>query len=107
MKVKAMLGIAFLSLIAVIVSSAQNRGVVQMEKVGPFHPGDPIVFNIKLDEPLPKGAHFDFRISPVAADEEIPLGSGESVNGSDKEFRISSKLPEAAFPGEWHISVIY
>jgi hypothetical protein len=107
MKLRATFGMSFLILIMVVVSSAQNKAVVQMEKSGPFHPGDQIVFNVKLNEPLPKGAHFDFRISPVSADEEIPLGTGEPVNGSDKEFRITTKLPEGALPGEWHISVIY
>ena len=107
MRLRAMFGTGFLILAMVIVSFAQNKGVVQIDKPGPFHPGDQIVFNIKLNESLPKGAHFDFRISPVSADEEIPLGTGEAVNGSDKEFRITTKLPEGALPGEWHISVIY
>ena len=92
---------------AVLVSSAQNNAAVEMAKPGPFRPGDPISFNIKLNEPLPKGAHFDLRISPVSADEEIPLGSGEPIGGSDRDFRVSSKLPEEALPGEWHIAVIY
>ncbi len=92
---------------AVLVSSAQNKAAVEMAKPGPFRPGDPISFNIKLNEPLPKGAHFDLRISPVSADEEIPLGSGEPIGGSDRDFRVSSKLPEEALPGEWHIAVIY
>lgn len=92
---------------AVLVSSAQNKAAVEVAKPGPFRPGDPISFNIKLNEPLPKGAHFDLRISPVSADEEIPLGSGEPIGGSDRDFRVSSKLPEEALPGEWHIAVIY
>ncbi len=93
---------------AVVVGlSAQNKAAVEMTKPGPFRPGDPISFNIKLNEALPKGAHFDLRISPVSADEEIPLGSGEPIGGSDRDFRVSSKLPEEALPGEWHIAVIY
>jgi hypothetical protein len=107
MRLRAVFGAGFLIFAMVIVSFAQNKGVVQMDKPGPFRPGEQIVFNIKLNESLPKGAHFDFRISPVSADEEIPLGTGEPVNGSDREFRITTKLPEAALPGEWHISVIY
>lgn len=107
MKLQVALSIAVLMLAAVVMSFAQDKAAVQMEKVGPLHVGDPIAFKVKLNEPLPKGAHFDFRISPISADEEIPLGSGEPVNGSEREFRVSGKLPEAAVPGEWHISVIY
>lgn len=91
----------------VAVSLAQDKAAVTSEQPGSFRAGGPVSFTVKLNEPMPKGAHFDFRISPLAADEEINLGSGEPVNGSDTEFRVSGKLPEAALPGEWHISVIY
>jgi hypothetical protein len=90
-----------------VVSSGQEKAVVKTEMVGPIQAGGPIALNVKLNEPLPKGAHFDLRISPVSADEEIPLGSGEPVNDSRTEFRVSSTLPEGALPGDWHISVIY
>jgi hypothetical protein len=96
-----------LVLVAAFGAAAQQKGTVEMEQKGPFRPGDPIVFNIKLDESLPKDARFDLRISPVEADEQISLGNGEPVKGSDKDFRISTKLPEAAFPGKWHVSIIY
>jgi hypothetical protein len=86
---------------------AQEKAAVQTQASGPFHPGGPIVFNVKLNEPLPKGAHFDFRISPVSADEEISLGSGEAVGSTQTDFRISGTLPEGALPGDWHISVIW
>lgn len=56
---------------------AQQKAGVQMEKLGPIRAGGPIAFTVKLDEPLPKGARFDLRISPISADEEIDLGSGE------------------------------
>ncbi len=91
----------------VAVSLAQDKASVRSEQEGPFRAGGAVSFTVKLNEAMPKGAHFDFRISPVAADEEISLGSGESVNGSDTEFRVSGKLPENALPGEWHVSVIY
>ncbi len=107
MKSRTALSMALLILVAVIASSAQNKAAVEIAAPGPFHPGDTIAFKIKLNEPMPKGARFDFRISPVAADEEIPLGSGEPISGSDTEFRVTAKLPEGALPGEWHISVIY
>jgi hypothetical protein len=92
---------------AVGLLSAQDKATVQTQASGPFHPGGPIVFNVKLNEPLPKGSHFDFRISPVSADEEISLGSGEAVGGTQTDFRITGTLPEGALPGEWHISVIW
>jgi hypothetical protein len=72
-----------------------------------FRPGAPITFDVTLNEPLPKGAHFDLRISPIATDQEVPLGSGEPLDGSDRKFRVKGRLPEGALPGEWHISVIW
>jgi hypothetical protein len=106
MKLKAAVAVVVLSVVAVIVA-AQNKAGVQMERPGPFHAGGSIAFVLKLNDPLPKGARFDFRISPVSTDEEIDLGSGEPVNGSDQEFRVSGTLPEGAVPGEWHIKVIW
>jgi len=105
MKVAVVLLAILLS--AVGVPSAQDKAAVQTEKSGPFHPGGPIVFNVKLNEPLPKGAHFDFRISPVSADEEISLGSGQPASVPQTDFRVAGTLPEGALPGDWHISVIW
>jgi hypothetical protein len=107
MRVRTPIFGAALVLAMVVIPWAQDKAVVGMEKSGPFKPGGPIVFQIKLNEPLPKGAHFDFRISPVSADEEIALGSGDAVDESRRDFRISGTLPEGALPGEWHINVIY
>lgn len=92
---------------AVAITGAQDRAAVEMGKPGPFRAGGPVAFNVKLNEPLPKGAHFDFRISPVSADQEIQLGSGEPVDALHKDFRVGGTLPEGALPGEWRISVIY
>ena len=91
----------------VALSLAQSRASVRPDRTETFHAGGPITFSVTLNEPMPKGAHFDFRISPLAAEEEISLGAGEPVAGSATEFRVSGKLPEGALPGEWHISVIY
>jgi len=107
MKPKAAISVAVLMLAAVLVSFAQDKAAVKMEQAGPLHGGDTVTFNVKLNEPLPKGAHFDFRVSPVSADQEITLGSVEPIKGSETDFRVTGKLPEAAVPGEWHISVIY
>jgi hypothetical protein len=106
-KLTAFASLALLALVLAVVSLAQNKAAVEIEKPGPLHGGDSVVFKVKLNEPLPKAGHFDFRISPVSADEEIPLGSGEPINGSETEFRVTGKLPEGAYPGDWHISVIY
>jgi len=99
--------LGLVSVIGVIGSHGQDQAGVQMEKPGSFHAGGPIAFVVKLNEPMPKGAHFDFRVSPVSADEEIALGSGTAINGSDTEFRVAGTLPEAAVPGEWHIKIIW
>ena len=107
MSVRAAIFAASLVVATAAIPWAQDKAVVGMEKSGPFKPGKPIVFQVKLNEPLPKGAHFDFRISPVSADEEIALGSGEPVDPSQKVFRVSGILPEGALPGDWHISVIW
>jgi hypothetical protein len=104
---QAITGVLILIMNAVVAVGAQDKAAVRTEKMGPFRAGGPISFVVKLNEPLPKGGHFDLRISPVSADEEIPLGTGEPVNGSDTDFRVSTTLPEAAVPGEWHISVIW
>jgi hypothetical protein len=98
--------IIFLVAVA-LASAAQDKAAIQSEKPGPFKPGGPIVFTVKLNEPLPKDAHFDLRISPVSVDQQVPLGTGEPVEGSDQVFRVVSKLPENALPGDWHIAVIW
>lgn len=92
---------------ATTLASPQNKASVQMANLGPFHPGEPIAFNVKLNAPMPKGAHFAFRISPVSTDDEIDLGSGQPVNATQTEFRVSGRLPESAVPGRWHIAVIW
>jgi hypothetical protein len=107
MKLKIALSILVLVLAGLVLASAQEKAAVEMEKPGSIHAGGPIAFVVKLNEPMPKGAHFDFRISPVSVDEEVDLGSGQPVVGSDREFRVTGTLPEAAVPGEWHIKVIW
>ncbi len=101
------LGVSVLVVLASMVTFSQDKASVQMDKSESFKAGEPISFNVELDEPLPKGAHFDFRISPISADEEIPLGSGDPLDASNRHFRVSGKLPEGVLPGEWHISVIW
>ena len=107
LRTKSVLVLSLFAINAVATVSGQEKAAIQTAASGAFHAGGPIVFNLKLNEPLPKGAHFDFRISPVSADEEVPLGSGEAVNNERTEFRIAGTLPEGALPGDWHISVIW
>jgi hypothetical protein len=105
MKQTVVLLAIFLSAVSPLL--AQDKAAVQTESSGAFHPGESIVFKLKLNEPLPKGAHFDLRISPVSKDEEINLGSGEPVDEKQTEFRVKGTLPDGALPGDWHISVIW
>jgi len=73
----------------------------------PIHPGDEVALRIKLNDPLPPGAHFFARITPVKVSENLDLNSGEPLNADRKEFLLKTKLPAGAYPGEWHIEVIY
>jgi len=57
-----------------------------------------ILINFTLNEPLPKGARFDFRITSVAADEEITLGQVQSLNDTGRRFRVSGTLPKVPYP---------
>jgi hypothetical protein len=72
-----------------------------------FHGGSDLTFKIELNEPLPEGARFDVRLSPVGVDQEIPVSSGEPANKERTEFILKTKLPEKAAPGEWHIKVVW
>jgi hypothetical protein len=107
MRIKTAFALGTLLLVAVLIVHAQDRAAVKMERRGPFRQGDPITFDVKLNQPMPKDASLSFRISPVSTDEEITLAKVEPVGGSDREFHVSGILPDAAFPGEWHIKVIY
>jgi hypothetical protein len=103
-------GIALAALVftAAIAPAGQDKGAVQMDKTGPFHPGGSIAFNVKLNEPMPKGAHLDVRIAPISDEqEEVDLGGGRAVDTPQTEFRVTGTVPEGALPGDWHISVIY
>lgn len=107
LRTKSVLAFSLFAITLATPALGQEKAAVQTAASGAFHAGGPIAFNLKLNEPLPKGARFDFRISPISADEEVPLGSGEAVNNERTEFRIKGTLPEGALPGDWHISVIW
>lgn len=103
----ALSAIGWVLITTTTLAASQSTASVRSEKPGPFRPGETITFNVKLNAPMPRGAHFAFRISPVSIDDEIDLGSGQPVNASRTEFRVSGKLPKSAMPGKWHISVIW
>jgi hypothetical protein len=102
-----MIAVPALLAAGVILLSAQDKATVQVDRAASFKAGGPATFDLALNEPLPKGARFDFRISPIAADEEITLGSVSALDDSGKRFRVSGALPDGALPGEWHVSVIW
>ncbi len=72
-----------------------------------FHPGSELTFKMILNEPLPEGANFNVRLSPVKTDQEIAVSSGEATNKERTEFILHTKLPDAAIAGEWHIKIVY
>jgi hypothetical protein len=104
---------AFISCLS-IAASAQNvvagknqASAVMETNNDHIHGGDELVLKIVLNEPLPKDARFDVRLSPVGANQEITGSSAEPLNDKRTEFKVKVKLPDEVIPGEWHISVIY
>ena len=72
-----------------------------------LHSGSDVIFRMKLDHPLPKGAHLDVRLSPVSIRQEFPSLSTEAANPERTEFIVKAKLPEDAVTGPWHIGVVW
>jgi hypothetical protein len=72
-----------------------------------FHPGSDLTFKMTLNEPLPEGAHFNVRLSPIKADQQIDVSSGEPTNKERTEFILHTKLPDGSVAGEWHIKVVW
>jgi hypothetical protein len=75
--------------------------------VAHIRPGSDLTFKMVLDDPLPEGARFDVRLSPVAVNQQMTVSSAEPANKERTEFILHAKLPEGALPGEWHISTVY
>jgi hypothetical protein len=75
--------------------------------VAHLHSGSDLTFTVVLDDPLPMGAYFQVRLSPVKVDQELPVTSGEPVDKGRKEFLLHAKLPDGSVPGDWHIKVVY
>jgi hypothetical protein len=114
-QVKNALAVAFLIVCTTLglawqpAHQPESKADVQMEKHtgGALHAGDSVSFTLKLNAPLPKGAHFIMRISPTNVDQQVDLGSGDALDESRTKFRVTGKLPDEAVPGKWHIAVIY
>ena len=62
---------------------------------------------MRLNEPLPEGARFDVRLSPVSVNQEMTVSSQEPSDKDRKEFLLKFKLPDHARGGEWHIATVY
>ena len=107
---KEVVGLFILFFSLVIVGfgqgSSQASAKIQPEQKH-LHPGSDFTFKITLNEPLPSGAYFQVRLSPLKVDQELPISSGEPANKERTEFTLHAKLPAGAIPGDWHIKVIY
>jgi hypothetical protein len=72
-----------------------------------LHAGSDLRFKVVLDDPLPAGAYFQVRLSPVKVDQELPVVSGEPIDKDRKEFLLHARLPDGSIPGDWHIKIVY
>jgi hypothetical protein len=89
---------------------AQNTKQVDVQLISDnphFKPGGDLSFEIRLNEPLPAGARFDVRLSPVGFNQELSVSSGQSVDGDRKAFILQTKLPDTAWAGSWHIAIVW
>ncbi|WP_263377240.1 hypothetical protein [Granulicella aggregans] len=90
------------------VSPTDNHVAAQLEAHHePLRSGSEVSFKMKLDTPLPEGAYFQVRLSPVLVDQELTVASGEPTNRERTEFLLHAKLPDKAVPGEWRIKIVY
>ena len=54
------------------ITQEPNTAAAQLTTDTPhFQSGDEVSFTMKLNEPLPEGARFDVRLSPVSVNQEI------------------------------------
>ena len=90
------------------ITQEPNTAAAQLTTDTPhFQSGDEVSFTMKLNEPLPEGARFDVRLSPVSVNQEITISSQEPSDKDRKEFLLKFKLPDHARGGEWHIATVY
>ena len=90
------------------VNATDNHAAVQLEqKPDHIHGGSDLALKIKLNQPLPLGARFDVRLSPVSVNQQLSVSSGEPLNRERTEFIVRTKMPEDAYPGPWHIGMVW
>ncbi len=102
--------VLFVVLMFVLPAIAQepSKAAAQLTTDTPhFRGGDEVSFTMKLNEPLPEGARFDVRLSPVSVNQEMTVSSQEPSDKERKEFLLKFKLPDHVRGGEWHIAVVY
>ena len=91
-----------------LISQEPDKAATQLTTDTPhFHGGDEVIFTMKLNEPLPEGARFDVRLSPMGVNQELSVSSQEPADKDRKEFLLKLKLPEHARGGEWHIYTVW
>ena len=99
---------ALLTFVVPAIAQEPNKAAAQLTADTPhFHGGDEVSFTMKLNEPLPEGARFDVRLSPVSLNQEMTVPSQEPSDKDRKEFLLKFRLPDHARGGEWHISTVY
>jgi hypothetical protein len=107
-KLYALLTSACLFLPTGMLAQTPNQASATLMTDAPhFHGGDAVRFTMKLNEPLPEGAHFDVRLSPVGINQEVIIPSSDPTDRDRKEFLFKFTLPEHARGGEWHIYTVY
>jgi hypothetical protein len=95
-------------LFALVHAQEPNSATAQLTSDTPhFHSGDEVAFTMKLNEPLPEGAHFDVRLSPVGVNQELPVSSQDPTDKDRREFLLKTRLPDHARGGEWRIAVVW
>lgn len=91
-----------------VISEEPDKAAAQLTAGTPhFHGGDEVSFTMKLNEPLPEGARFDVRLSPVGVNQELSVSSEQPTDKDRREFLLKFKLPEYARGGEWHIFTVW
>jgi hypothetical protein len=107
-KVQFLLTLALLFWSSAMFAQIPNTASAQLTTDTPhFHGGEEVSFTMKLNDPLPEGARFDVRLSPVGINQELSVSSTEPTDKSRKEFLLKFTLPEHARGGEWHIFTVY
>ncbi len=107
-KFQAVLTSALLFFPPALLAQTPNTASAQLITDTPhFHGGDEVSFKVILNDPLPEGARFDVRLSPVGINQQSIVTSGEPTDKSRKEFLLKFTLPEHARGGEWHIFTSY